>query len=262
MRTTSQNIKMKDLFSNNSQLYQQARPSYPQEVVLEVLKHVPEKSFAWDCGAGSGQFTQLLAPYFDHIVATDISPTQLQNAPYFENVSYQVQSAEKTNFIKQSFDLICVAQAIHWFNFKNFYQEVQRTLKPEGIFAVIGYGLIHVEHEAVNALIHKLYTEKLHSYWDAERRYIDELYQTIPFPFEEIVVPAFKMQYQWSSAQLLKYLSTWSAVKHYHQKNQDEPLLELAEHLQQYEGVFEVEFPIFLRIGKLKAVKKKRFLKK
>ena len=68
--------------------------------------------FAWDCGAGSGQLTQLLAPHFDAVVATDISAHQLQHAPYFENVSYQVQSAEHTSFAEQSFDLITVAQAI------------------------------------------------------------------------------------------------------------------------------------------------------
>ena len=32
---------MKDLFSAQGQLYQQARPTYPQAVVQELLKHVP-----------------------------------------------------------------------------------------------------------------------------------------------------------------------------------------------------------------------------
>jgi len=195
-------------------------------------------------------------------VATDISEAQLKNAPYFENVSYQIQSAENTNFIDQSFDLICVAQAIHWFNFEKFYQEVERTLKPNGVLSVIGYGLIHVEHEDINTLIKKLYSVTLRDHWDVERRYIDESYQTIPFPFEEINTAEFKMQYQWSSAQLLKYLSTWSAIRHYREQTQNEPLLELAEALQHNEKVLDVEFPIFLRIGKLSVKKKKRFMKK
>ena len=254
---------MKDLFSANSQLYQQARPSYPSEVVQEILSHVPARGFAWDCGAGSGQFTQLLAPYFDHIVATDISEQQLQLAPYFDNVSYQIQSSEHTTFAARSFDLITVAQAVHWFDFEKFYQEVSRTLKPDGIFAVIGYGLIQVENQAVNALVQKLYFEQLNGYWDAERRFIDEEYKTIPFPFEEIELPTFKMQYRWSAAQLLKYLSTWSAVKHYCEKNdnqdQDHPLLELAEILTEEHEDLLLEFPIFLRVGKLKQLKKKRF---
>ena len=253
---------MKDLFSTQSELYQQARPSYPAEVIQEILKHVPARGFAWDCGAGSGQFTQLLAPYFDHVVATDLSANQLQNAPYFENVSYQLQPAEKTNFSAGSFDLITVAQAIHWFDFETFYQEVSRTLKPDGIFAVIGYGLIQVENPVVNAMIQTLYCEQLSGYWDVERRFIDEEYQTIPFSFEEIAVPKFKMQYQWSATQLLKYLSTWSAVKHYQQQNQDEPLWEIAELLQHDQQLINIEFPVFLRVGKLEKVTKKCFMKK
>ncbi|RKG40482.1 class I SAM-dependent methyltransferase [Acinetobacter rongchengensis] len=253
---------MKDLFSTASQLYQQARPSYPQDVIQEILKYVPEHHFVWDCGAGSGQFTQLLAPYFDHVVATDISEQQLQHAPYFENVSYQVQPSEKTSFPAQGFDLITVAQAIHWFDFESFYREVNRTLKPNGILAVIGYGLIHVEHHFINQKIQQLYFDTLKGYWDAERRYIDEQYQTIPFPFDEIMMPELKMQYQWSSAQLLKYLSTWSAVKHYIDQNKINPLHDLAEVLSAEQALLTIEFPIFLRVGKIKKYKKKSFMKK
>lgn len=256
---------MKDLFSSGSELYQQARPSYPVEVVQEILNHVSGHGFAWDCGAGSGQFTQLLAPHFDHIVATDISEQQLQLAPYFDNVSYQVQPSEQTTFPAQSFDLITVAQAIHWFNFDLFYQEVNRTLKPNGVFAVIGYGLIHIENQMVNDLVQKLYFQTLKGYWDAERHYIDEEYKTIPFPFDEIKTADLKMQYRWSAAQLLKYLSTWSAIKHYCDQNnhpQDHPLLELAEVLTEEHEDLLIEFPIFLRLGKLKTEKKTCFMRK
>ena len=245
---------MKDRFSSGSQLYQLARPSYPVSLIQEILKHVATPQFAWDCGAGSGQLTQLLAPYFDAVVAKDISTQQLQHAPYFENVSYQVQSAEHTSFAEQNFDLITVAQAIHWFDFDGFYAEVQRTLRPGGILAVIGYGLIQLQQPELQGCIERLYFKTLTGYWDAERRYIDEAYQTIPFPFEEIAMPELSMSFQWSAAQLLDYLNTWSALKHYRAKNSDDPLYEfkaffaLDDHANQ---VFELKFPIFLRLGRL-----------
>ena len=245
---------MKDRFSSGSQLYQLARPSYPASLIQEILKHVATPQFAWDCGAGSGQLTQLLAPHFDAVVATDISAHQLQHAPYFENVSYQVQSAEHTSFAEQSFDLITVAQAIHWFDFDGFYAEVLRTLRPEGILAVIGYGLIQLQQPELQGCIERLYFKTLTGYWDAERRYIDEAYQTIPFPFEEIATSELSMSFQWSAAQLLDYLNTWSALKHYRAKNSDDPLFEfkaffaLDDHVNQ---LFELKFPIFLRLGRL-----------
>lgn len=248
---------MKDLFSSHSQHYQEARPRYLYAVVQEILQHVPSCSFAWDCGAGSGQFTQLLAPYFDAVVATDISEAQLKQAPYFENVSYQVQQAEKTTLLAQSVDLITVAQAVHWFNFDAFYAEVSRVLKPSGVLAVVGYGLIHVEDKTLHQLIHHVYFETLKDYWDAERRYIDEGYRTIPFPLNEIATPTLTLKYQWTATQLLKYLSTWSAVAHYQQKNGYHPLVEVAEYLKDHDQELDVEFPVLLRIGKLAIPKKK-----
>ena len=241
---------MKDRFSSGSQLYQQARPTYPQAVVQELLKHVPACDFAWDCGAGSGQFTQLLAPYFEQIVATDLSANQLQHAPYFENVSYQVQTAEQARFPAQCFDFISVAQAIHWFDFDAFYAQVKRTLKPNGVFAVLGYGLIQIDHTQLNDAIQYLYRVILKDYWDAERHYVDEQYQTIPFPFKEIAMPDFKIQLAWSSEQLIDYLYTWSAIKHYIQQNDTDPLNRIRA-LCSSDQSFQIEFPILLRVGTL-----------
>lgn len=242
---------MKDLFSTGSQLYQQARPSYPMSVLEAILKHVPEHQLAWDCAAGSGQFTQLLALRFEHVVATDLSMQQLQQAPRLENVSYQVQLAEKTSFLPQSFDLITVAQAIHWFDFDGFYREVRRCLKPKGVLAVIGYGLLELKQKSLNQLIQQLYSDTLNGYWDRERRYIDEAYVTIPFPFKEIQMPAIRMQYTWSDSQLLNYLSTWSALKSYQEKNHDDPLEQIRIYLQQHTDPIELSFPIYLRVGRL-----------
>lgn len=256
---------MKDLFSEQSHVYQQARPSYPHTVIAEILKHVPHKQFAWDCGAGSGQFTQLLSPYFEQIVATDLSPQQLKQAHYLENVSYQIQHAEKTSFNNQIFDLVTVAQAIHWFDFDAFYTEVERTLKPDGVLAVIGYGLIQVEDALVNQLLQSLYYETLNGYWDTERKYIDEGYATIPFPFDELDVPQLNMQYHWNVDQFLNYLSTWSALKKYKKDKQEDPLkifTELFQHNGFEHRLLNVEFPIFLRIGRLKSNRIKKNAKR
>ena len=184
------------------------------------------------------------------IVATDLSASQLQHAPYFENVSYQVQTAESNSFPAQCFDLITVAQAIHWFDFDAFYAQVRRTLKPDGVFAVVGYGLLQVNEPQLNDAIQKLYSVTLKNFWDAERHYIDEGYQTIPFPFQEIEMPAFKIQLQWSFQQFINYLHTWSAVKHYMEQNGIDPIDQI-ESLYVDDQLLNIEFPVLLRVGKL-----------
>lgn len=241
---------MKDLFSTGSPLYQQARPSYPLSLVETLLAHVPATGLAWDCGAGSGQFTQVLAPYFEQVIATDLSAAQIQQAPVLENVSYQVLPAENTPFEAHSFDLITVAQAIHWFDFERFYAEVRRCLKPDGLFAVVGYGLIEVDDGELNQLIQQLYTQTLKGYWDAERHYIDEHYQTIPFPFREIPTIESRMQYTWSGAQLLNYLNTWSALKHYREQQDCDPLAAIQAYVVAHTALIQLNFPILLRLGK------------
>lgn len=242
--------KMKDLFSDNSSLYQQARPSYSAEIIEQIMLHVAENALAWDCGAGSGQFTGWLAPYFQQVLATDLSAAQLAQAPKLENVIYQTASAEESGLDDHSVDLVTVAQAIHWFDFDAFYAEVKRVLKPQGCLAVIGYGLIEASDSRLDQLIQHLYRVTLKGYWDAERRYVDECYQSIPFPFEEQSVPALQLKYSWTGQQLLDYFQTWSGLKHYVQLTGLNPLAEMAEFFQQQpQQCYEVQFPVLLRIG-------------
>ncbi|WP_333976069.1 class I SAM-dependent methyltransferase [Acinetobacter colistiniresistens] len=241
---------MKDLFSEQSELYQQARPSYPQSMIEAVLLQVKTRARAWDCGAGSGQLTQLIAPYFQQVIATDLSQNQLDQAPALPNVQYLQQAAEHSAFPDRYFDLITVAQAIHWFDFEKFYAEVKRTLKADGLFAVIGYGLIQLDDTDLNPRIDQLYHHTLKGFWDVERRYIDECYQTIPFPFEEISMPQFQIELSWTGPQLWDYLNTWSAVKHYQDQQHESPLLSFQGLLQQQQPI-GVTFPILLRVGRL-----------
>lgn len=241
---------MKDLFSAQSELYQQARPTYPQSLIESLIKQLKGFDFAWDCGAGSGQLTRLIAPYFQQVIATDLSQNQLNQAPNLSNVTYLQQAAEKCTFSNHHFDLITVAQAIHWFDFEKFYAQVKWTLKPEGVIAVIGYGLLQLDDQDLNDRVQRLYRETLNGFWDAERRYIDEHYQSIPFPFEEIPMPQFQIELTWTGPQLWDYLNTWSAVKHYQDQQHKSPLVSLEDILQIQQPI-AVRFPVLLRVGRL-----------
>jgi len=244
-------MNMKDNFSNHSKEYARFRPHYPGELFEYLFSLVQVKNTAWDCGTGNGQVAGVLANHFTNVFATDISQQQLDAAIQKPNIQYSVQSAEHVSFINNQFDLITVAQAIHWFRFDDFYAEVKRTLRPGGIFSVLGYGLIQTA-KPLQEVIDHFYTKIIGSYWDGERHYIDEAYQTIPFPFEEITVPAFQMTYQWTFEQLIGYIGTWSAVKHYTKRKDESPLGLLQTNLKKIWGddvTSPFTFPVFLRIG-------------
>jgi len=245
---------MKDYFSDNSPGYSQFRPHYPQEMIQQIVSLVPNKYAALDVATGNGQLAAKLADFFQTVYATDISENQLKQAPDIKNVVYKKMLAEHTDFTDNQFDLIAVAQAIHWFDFETFYKEIYRILKPDGIFAVLGYGLFSTNKDS-DKILWRLYEEIVGPYWNPERNYLTDEYQTIPFPLEEIVNEKFTQSYTWSFEQVIGYLETWSATANYKKAhNNENPIDIVREELRVSwdKGDTKVAFPMFLRIGKLK----------
>jgi SAM-dependent methyltransferase len=243
---------MKDNFSTGSANYAQFRPTYPAALFDLLFLLVPGREQAWDCGTGNGQVAIVLAAEFKRVFATDISAAQLQSATPHERIEYSVQSAEKTGFPDRSFDLITVAQAIHWFDFDAFYREVDRTLRPGGLLAVIGYDLIRLG-PAVDAMLDGFYRDIVGPFWDRERRYIDEQYRTIPFPYTDIAAPAFDIAVEWSFEHLIGYMGTWSAVKHYQKANGHDPVALVYDALKEawgQEPIRNGRFPILRRLAR------------
>ncbi len=242
---------MKDNFSKQAQLYARFRPTYPAEVFNFLLSFIPIRKIAWDCGTGNGQIAVELAKYFDNVFATDISENQINNAVKKRNITYKVETAEHCSFPANSFDLITVGQAIHWFSFEEFYGEAERTLKPIGVFAAIGYQLPGLDVRTDEVIKH-FYENIVGAFWDDERKYIDANYRTIPFPFKEIPAPHFSASYEWTLEQFIGYVNTWSAVQHYIGVKNENPVDMIIEDLKKcwVEGSTKtVTFPILLRAG-------------
>ena len=244
---------MKDNFSTQAKEYSKYRPHYSQEVIDYIVSFVKEHNEALDVATGNGQVAGKLSDYFDKVYAIDISTKQLDNAIQKDNIIYSEQPAEHTNFSDKQFDLITVAQAIHWFDFDAFYKEVYRILKPDGVFAVLGYGQFSMNPDS-NRIVTDFYENTIGPYWDPERIYVDENYTTIPFPFEELEAKQFSIEFTWEFEHLIGYLDTWSAVQHYIKKNGTNPIDSIREELKASweKGDKKVYFPLLLRIGKLK----------
>ncbi|MFZ5973761.1 MAG: class I SAM-dependent methyltransferase [Bacteroidota bacterium] len=242
----------KDRFSEHSRAYAAFRPTYSRELYQFLLGLVESRQLAWDVGCGNGQVAFDLAAYFDRVIATDMSAKQLQNARQAANLFYQVAPAEESGLDTGVADLITVGQALHWFDTERFFQEVKRVAKPHAVVAAWGYGLLHI-HPQIDTRVHNFYTEKVGSYWDAERRWVDEAYQRIRFPFAEIQAPSFSLHFEWTREELFGYLSTWSAVRKYMAAHQQNPVEQLMQELDDYwhEEKMPVRFPVFMRVGRV-----------
>jgi ubiquinone/menaquinone biosynthesis C-methylase UbiE len=239
-----------DRFSGHAGLYAQFRIDYPDELYDSILKRVPNPRRAWDCATGNGQVAGALADRFEQVDATDISETQLLLAVRKPNISYQLSTAEQTPFDDHTFDLITVAQALHWFNVNAFHQEVRRVAKPNAVIAEWGYGLAQIA-DNLDPILLDFYRNRVGPYWDPQRKHIDAAYSTLPFPFANVEQPTFEVRRSWTLDRFLNYLRTWSAVRQYIHENEDDPVGMLGEVLVKDwgEGEREIVFPVFSRIG-------------
>lgn len=193
--------------------YAQYRPVYPQALVKRLSRLVPYRGVVWDCACGSGQMSVPLAQEFQLVCATDHDPAQVDAAPAHNGVLYSVQPARQTDFPDVFFDMVVVAQALHWFADDAFYREVHRTLTTGGVLAAVGYGLLHTDGP-VGQLLQNFYWDEVWAYWPQERRFLEDRYQSLPFPYTPLPFPDMEMLQSWTQAQLLGYLHTWSAVQH------------------------------------------------
>ena len=245
--------KIIDNFSRQSNTYKKYRPEYPKELYQVILSNSKGRNQCWDCGTGNGQVAKELANYFKKVYATDISENQIKLAEKKSNIEYIVTRSEETNFEENKFDLITVAQAIHWFDFKAFNAEAKRVGKHNSKVCIWGYDLLKVDEE-VDEVIQEFYQKTVGSYWNKERRHIDSKYETIDFNFKEVTAPKnLAIKANWKLENMIGFLNSWSSVQNYKNANSGlNPVKKVENELLKVwtkEKIKQIKFPIFMKIG-------------
>lgn len=242
-----------DHFSSQAAEYARFRPVYPPALFAWLASVAPSRALAWDCATGSGQAAGALARHFERVVASDASEAQIRQAAAVPRVEYCVAAAESPPAQARDADLVTVAQALHWFDLERFYPAVRQTLRPGGLLAVWGYGLMQIS-AAVDAVVRHYCYELVGPYWPPERRHIDSGYRSLPFPFAEIAAPRFGMTADWDLPALHGYLDTWSASRRYHAAHGADPLDRVVDALAAAwggAGIQRVSWPLFVRVGRV-----------
>jgi SAM-dependent methyltransferase len=243
-----------DHFSKRATAYAAFRPSYPDALGAYLARVAPSPKQVWDCATGSGQAATMLARHFDRVVATDASAAQINNAGARKRVEYSVAPAEAAGLPDQSCDAITVAQAAHWLDLPAFYLEACRVLKPGGVIALWSYALLEIGQSDISALVRHLTYERLRPYWPAGREHVEDHYRSLLFPFPLIPAPSFEMTARWSPADLLGFLSTWSAVARCRELEGRDPLEPFASELGRVwpdgETTLDVRWPLHLKVGR------------
>ena len=118
-------------FANAADVYERARPSYPQDAVDWFVAQTglgPEQTVV-DLGAGTGKLTRLLVPTAARVIAVEPIP---EMRAHIEQAEVLDGTAEAIPLPAASADVVTVAQALHWFDQDRALPEIHRVLRPGG----------------------------------------------------------------------------------------------------------------------------------
>lgn len=123
-------------FASAADVYERARPSYPQEAVDWFAAQTglgPGKTVV-DLGAGTGKLTRLLAPTGARVVAIEPIP---EMRAHIEGAELLDGTAEEIPLPDASADVVTVAQAFHWFDHDRALPEIHRVLRDGGSLVLV-----------------------------------------------------------------------------------------------------------------------------
>ncbi len=127
-------------FSGFAGLYDQTRPAmpfYPVEVITRYLGRKPE--IVIDLGCGTGLSSSVWKNRCEELVGIDPSEDMLVVARQKETAGFSFRKgfSSGTGMPDQSVDVVVCSQSFHWMEPHSSLQEINRILKPGGIFSTV-----------------------------------------------------------------------------------------------------------------------------
>ena len=231
--------------SKTAEDYARFRPCYSKELAQHVVEFCmsgrkgsdssTKLGLMVDVGCGSGQSSALFQPYFDKIIATDISKEQLQQGRMHnvhQNIEFTEGSEAQIPAEEQSVDVVVCGAAAQWFDLKKFFDEVQRILKPSGCVAIFGYwtpkisSLLLTNEEgskAASELFEKAVLDsvgdepvKTKAYLHLKNRY-EDIFEAVPFKNKQRV-DHFHLVNESSISDLIGYMKSSDSYLPYMEK--------------------------------------------
>jgi ubiquinone/menaquinone biosynthesis C-methylase UbiE len=148
------------IFSTKAEKYARYRWDYAPGAIRAVfdIAGLGSASRVADLGAGTGILTHHFAGKVAQVVAVEPNDEMRRQAELtlggVANCQVSGARAEATGLADGAFDLVTVAQAIHWFQPEPARAEIQRILKPDGWLALLrNYGTNAAVEEATSRLL-------------------------------------------------------------------------------------------------------------
>ena len=178
------------LFDQVADLYDKARPVYPEELFDELIKQVglTENAQILEIAPGTGQATLPLARRGYKIVGVELgrrlSEVAKKKLLLYPNAQINNKSFEDVDLRERSFDLLYAATALHWIKQEERFSKPHRLLKDDGFMAIIGGA--HISDGVGDKLFHA--TQPIYrEYWASEKDgyHLKDLNEVKPMTFDE-----------------------------------------------------------------------------
>jgi len=150
------------VFGEVAELYDRARPSYPDVLIDDVVAVVPDAPTArvLEVGAGTGKATRLLAPRVGTLVALEPDPAMAviasRHAASTSNVDVVVDRFEDWVTAGPPFAAIVAAHCWHWVDPRVGYTKARALLGDDGVLAAF-WNVPVLEHSPLAPSIDEAY---------------------------------------------------------------------------------------------------------
>lgn len=148
-------------FGRTSENYAKFRDIYPQSMYEKLIGYGigKEGQEILDLGSGTAIVPMNLAYTGASFTATDISENQIAygrkmcEEKGLTNIRFKVCPAEDTGFANNSFDAVTAVQCFPYFQKEQAANEIERVLRPEGLFCIILMDWLPDEDEIVEEMV-------------------------------------------------------------------------------------------------------------
>ena len=133
------------VFGEVADLYDRARPSYPPELMDDLVELTGVGAHAVDGACGTGKATVMLAERGLHGVGVeaDVEMARVAARNLAPHPRWRIDVSDFEDWQPRreegSFDLVTVAQAWHWIDHERGARQAERLLRPGGLLAILGY---------------------------------------------------------------------------------------------------------------------------
>lgn len=253
--------RLKMTFDKVADLYDKARPGYPEQLIEDVLtlSEIPPDGTILEIGCGTGQATQLFAARGYAMLCLELGANlavlAAKNCRQYHNVTIQNTSFEEW-VVQEKFDLVISAQAFDWIPPEIGFSKAFESLKDSGFIALFRNDISDTDTEVSRALdeVHQNIVphlaEQRKEGWDSVAKKTENHINASEF-FKEAITRHYLWSEQYSPEKYINLIKTYSTFHTLDREMQHNLLSDIREVVEYYGGI-EVQYVATLSIAKVK----------